>query len=116
MPYHPQRGAPTVSAAIIRPEELREFQNKFEQLMEAFYNTILIQGQDVCITNLSCIPEKYVNLHIYYRNGNGRAVQVETMGVIDHRYQRALAVIGNTLWEVTQEAKRDTSLFLAALP
>ena len=112
----PTARGPYGLAAMIKPEELLEFQNKFEQLMEAFYNTILIQGQDVCITNLSRIQERYINLHIYYRKGNGRTVQVETMGVIDHRYQRALKIIGNTLWEVTQEADRDTSLFLTALP
>ena len=102
-------------AAMIRMEELQEFQKEFELLMEAFHNTILTQGQDVCFTNLSNIQENYINLHIYYRKAGGRKVQVETMGVIDHRYKRALRIIGHTLWEVTQEADRDHTLSLPGI-
>ena len=103
------------SAAMIKKEELQEFQEKFELLMEAFHNTVLIQGQDVCFTNLSNIQKNYINLHIYYKKANGKKVQVETMGVIDHRYQKALRIIGHTLWEVTQEADRDHTLSLPGI-
>ena len=54
-------------AVKISPEELLEFKRDFEELMEAFYNTVLTQGQNVCITNLSCISEYYINIHIYYQ-------------------------------------------------
>ena len=104
-----------VLGAMIKVEELREFQEKFEELVEAFHNTILTQGQDVCFTNLSNIQKNYVNLHIYYRKANGKTVQIETMGVIDHRYRQALNIIGRTLWEVTQEADRDHTLPLPGL-
>ena len=104
-----------VLGAMIKAEELREFQEKFEELVEAFHNTILTQGQDVCFTNLSNIQENYVNLHIYYRKANGRMVKIETMGAIDHRYRQALNIIGHTLWEVTQEADRDRTLPLPGL-
>ena len=100
------------SVAMIKEEELQEFQEKFELLVEAFHNTVLIQGQDVCFTNLSNIQKNYINLHIYYTKANGRKVQVETMGVVDHRYKKALDIIGHTLWEVTQEADRDHTLAL----
>ena len=100
---------------MIEAEELQEFKEKFEELVEAFYNTILTQGQDVCFTNLSNIQNNYINLHIYYRKANGRTVQIETMGVIDHRYRKALNIIGHTLWEVTQEADRDHTLPLPGL-
>ena len=100
---------------MIEEKELQEFQEKFELLMEAFYNTILTQGQDVCLTNLSNISRNYINLHIYYKKADGKTVQVETMGVIDHRYRKALQIIGHTLWEVTQEANRDHTLFLPGL-
>ena len=103
------------SAAMIEKKELQEFQEKFELLMEAFHNTILTQGQDICFTNLSNIPENYINLHIYYKKANGKTVQVETMGVIDHRYKKALQIIGHTLWEVTQEADKDHTLSLPGL-
>ena len=102
-------------AAMIEREELQEFQEKFELLVEAFHNTVLIQGQDVCFTNLSDIQNRYINLHIYYTKANGKKVQVETMGVVDHRYRRALDIIGYTLWEVTQEADRDHTLPLPGL-
>ena len=95
------------SAAMIKMEELQEFQEKFEALMEAFHNTILTHGQDVCFTNLSNIQKNYINLHIYYKKADGKKVRVETMGVVDHRYRKALDIIGRTLWEVTQEADRD---------
>ena len=100
---------------MISRGELQEFQEKFKELVEAFHNTILTQGQDICFTNLSNIQKNYINLHIYYRKANGRTVQVETMGVIDHRYRRALNIIGYTLWEVTQEAERDHTLSLSGL-
>ena len=53
-------------AVTISPEELPEFKRDFEELMEAFYNTVLTQGQNVRITNLSHISEHYINIHIYY--------------------------------------------------
>ena len=101
--------------ATISPEELLEFKRDFEELMEAFYNTILTQGQNVCITNLSRISEHYINIHICYQNANGRTVQIETMGMIDFRYKKALNIISRTLWGVVQEADRDGSMFLSAL-
>ena len=100
---------------MIEKKELREFQEKFKLLLEAFHNTILIQGQDICFTNLSNVSKNYVNLHIYYQKADGRKVQVETMGVIDHRYKKALQIIAHTLWEVTQEANRDHTLSLPGL-
>ena len=42
-------------AAMISPEELLKFKRDFEELMEAFYNTVLTQGQNVCIIYLSRI-------------------------------------------------------------
>ena len=102
-------------AAMISPEELLEFKRDFEELMEAFYNTILTQGQNVCITHLSRISEHYINIHIYYQKTNGRTVQIETMGVIDFCYKKALNIIGQTLWGIVQEADRDESTFLSAL-
>ena len=102
-------------AATISPEELLEFKRDFEELMEAFYNTVLTQGQNVCITNLSRISEHYINIHIYYQKTNGRTVQIETMGMIDLCYKKALNVIGHTLRGVVQEADRDESTFLSAL-
>ena len=48
-------------AATISPEELLEFKKDFEELMEAFHNTVLTQGQNICITNLSHISEYYIN-------------------------------------------------------
>ena len=53
-------------AVTISPEEVLEFKRDFEELMEAFFNTVLTQGQNVRITNLSRIPEHYIILHIYY--------------------------------------------------
>ena len=103
-------------AVTISPEELLEFKRDFEELMEAFYNTVLTQGQNVCITNLSRISEHYINIHIYYQKTNGRTVQIETMGMIDCHYKKALNIIGHTLWGVVQEADRDESTFLSALP
>ena len=41
--------------AMISPEELLEFKRDFEELMEVFHNTVLTQGQNICITNLSRI-------------------------------------------------------------
>ena len=102
-------------AAMFSPEELLEFQRNFDELMEAFYNTVLTQGQNVCITNLSRIFEHYINIHIYYQKANGRTVQIETMGLIDFRYKKALNIIGHTLWGVVQEADRDESTFLSAV-
>ena len=84
--------------------------------MEAFYNTVLTQVLNVCITNLSRISEHYINKHIYYQKANGRTVQIETMGVIDFHYKKALNIIGHTLWGVVQEADRDESTFPSALP
>ena len=103
-------------AVTISPEEVLEFKRDFEELMEAFYNTVLTQGQNVCITNLSRIPEHYIILHIYYQRTNGRTVQIETMGMIDFHYKKALNIIGHILWGVVQEANQDESTFLSALP
>ena len=91
-------------AITISPEELLEFQRNFEELMEAFHNTVLTQGQNICITNLSRISEFYINIHIYYQKANGRTVQMETMGVIDFHYRKALNIIAHTLGGVLQEA------------
>ena len=91
-------------AATISTEGLLEFKRDFEELMEAFYNTVLTQGQNVCITNLSRISEHYINIYIYYKKANGRTVQIETMGVIDFRYKKALNIIAHPLWGVVQEA------------
>ena len=102
-------------AATISSEELLEFKKNFEELMEAFYNTVLTQGHNICITNLSCISEYYINIHIYYQKADGRTVQIETMGMIDSRYKKALDIIAHTLWGVVQEADRDGSMFLSAL-
>ena len=101
-------------AVKISPEELLEFKRDFEELMEAFYDTVLTQN--VCITNLSCISEHYIKIHIYYQKTNGRTVQIETMGVIDFRYKKALNILGHILWGVVQEADRDEPTFLSALP
>ena len=49
-------------AATISPEELLEFKRDFEELMEAFHNTVLTQGQNICITNLSRISEHCINI------------------------------------------------------
>ena len=73
--------------------------------MEAFYNTVLTQGQNVCITNLSRISEHYINIYIYYQKTNGRTVQIETMGVIDFHYKKALNIIGQILWGVVQRSQ-----------
>ena len=102
-------------AATISPKELLEFKRDFEELMEAFHNTVLTQGQNICITNLSGIPEHYINIHIYFQKTNGRTVQIETMGMIDFHYKKALNIIAHTLWGVVQEADRDKSMFLSAL-
>ena len=37
-------------AVTISLEELLEFKRDFEELVEAFYNTVLTQGQNVCIS------------------------------------------------------------------
>ena len=103
-------------AVKISPEELLEFKRDFEELLEAFYNTVLTQGQNVCITNLSRISEHYISIHIYYQKTNGRTVQIETMGMIDFHYKKALNIIGHILGGVVQEADRDESTFLSALP
>ena len=103
-------------AVKISLEELLEFKRDFEELLEAFYNTVLTQGQNVCITNLSRISEHYINIHIYYQKTNGRTVWIETMGVIDFRYRKAPNILGQILWGVVQEADRDESTFLSALP
>ena len=100
----------------LSPEELLEFKWDFKELLEAFYNTVLTQGQNVCITNLSHISEHYISIHIYYQKTNGRTVQIETMGRIDFRYKKALNIIGHILGGVVQEADRDESTFLSALP
>ena len=105
-----------VLAVKISPEELLEFKRDFEELLEAFYNTILTQGQNVCITNLSRISENYISIHIYYQKTNGRTVQIETIGIIDFHYKRALNIISNILGGVVQEADQDESTFLSALP
>ena len=102
-------------AATISSEELREFKKNFEELMEAFYKTVLTQGHNICITNLSCISEYYINIHIYYQKADGRTIQTETMGMIDSRYKKALDIIAHTLWGVVQEADQDGSMFLSAL-
>ena len=102
-------------AATISPEELLECKKGFEELMEAFHNTVLTQGQNICITNLSRISEYYINIHIYYQKTNGRTGQIETMGVIDFHYKKALNIIAHILWGVVQEADRDESMFLSAL-
>ena len=102
-------------AVMISLEELLEFKRDFEKLMEAFYNTVLTQGQNICITNPSRISEYYINIHIYYQKANGRTVQIETMSVIDSHYKKALDIIAHTLWGVVQEADRDGSMFLSAL-
>ena len=101
-------------AGRISPEELLEFQRDFEELMEALHNTILTQGQNICITNLSLISEYYINIHIYYQKANGRTVQIETIGMIDFHYKKALNIIAHTLWGVVQEPHRDESMFLSA--
>ena len=36
-------------AATISPEELLEFKRDFEELMEAFHNTVLTQGQNIVL-------------------------------------------------------------------
>ena len=36
-------------AVTISPEELIEFKRGFEELMEAFHNTVLIQGQNIYV-------------------------------------------------------------------
>ena len=89
-------------AVKMSPEELLEFKRDFEELMEAFYNTVLTQGQNVCITNLSRISEHYISIHIYYSKINSRTVQIETMGMIDFHYQKALNIIGHILGGVVQ--------------
>ena len=91
-------------AVKISPEKLLEFKRDFEELLEAFYNTVLTQGQNVCITNLSRISEHYISIHIYYQKTNGSTVQIETMGMIDFHYKKALNIIGHILGEVVQEA------------
>ena len=103
-------------AVKISPGELLEFKRDFEELIAFFYNTVLTQGQNVCITYLNHISEHYINIHIYYQKTNGRTVQIETMGVIDFLYKKALNIIGHILWGVVQEADRDESMFLSALP
>ena len=103
-------------AVQISPKERLEFKRDFEELMEAFYNAVLTQGQNVCIANLSSISEHYINIHIYYQKTNGRTVQIETMGVIDFRYKKALNIIGHILMGVVQEADQDESTFLSTLP
>ena len=100
----------------ISPEELLEFKRDFEELLEAFYKTVLTQGQNVCITNLSLISEHYISIHIYYQKTNSRTVQIETMAMIDFHYKKALNIIGHILWGVVQEANQDESTFLSALP
>ena len=103
-------------AVKISPEELLEFKRDFEELLEAFCNTVLTQGQNVCITNLSHISEHYISIHIYYQKTNGRTVQIETMGIIDFRYKETLNVIGHVLRGVVQETGLGESTFLSALP
>ena len=103
-------------AVKISPEELLEFKGDFEELLEAFYNTVLTQGQNVCITNLSRISEHYISIQIYYQKTNGRRVQIETMGMRDFRYKEALNVIGHILGGVVQETDLGESMFLSALP
>ena len=103
-------------AVKISPEELLEFKRDFEELLEAFYNTVLTQGQNMCITHLSRISEHYINIHLYYRKTNGRTVQIETMGIIDFRYKEVLNVIGHVLRGVVQETSLGESTLLSALP
>ena len=103
-------------AATISPEELLEFNRNFEELMEAFYNTVLTQNQNVCITNLSHISERYINIHIYYQKTNGRTVQIETMGMIDFHYKKALNIIGHTLWELFKKPIEMSSCFCLPWP
>ena len=102
-------------AVRISPEEILEFKEDFEELLDAFYNTVLTQGQNICITNLSRIYEHYISIHIYYRKTNGGTVQIETMGIIDFRYKETLNDIGHVLWRVVQETALDESTLLCAL-
>ena len=102
-------------AATISPEEL-EFKRNFEELMEAFYNIVLTQGQNICITNLSRISEYYINIHVYDQKANGRTVQIETMGVIDFRYKKALNIIAHTLWELFRKPIEMSPCFYLPCP
>ena len=83
-------------AVTISQEELREIKKDFEKLLETLNNDVLTQGKNVCITNLSHISEYYINIQIYYRKADGRTVQIETMGVIDFWYKKALNIISHT--------------------
>ena len=103
-------------AVKISPEEILEFKEDFEELLEAFYNTVLTQDQNICITNLSHIYEHYISIHTYYRKANGGAVQTETMGIIDFHYKETLNDIGHVLRRVVQETVLDESMLLSALP
>ena len=103
-------------AVKISPEELLEFKEDFGELLEAFYNTVLTQDQNICITNLNRIYEHYISIHIYYQKTNGGTVQIETMGIIDFRYKEALNDIDHVLRRVVQETALGESTLLSALP
>ena len=100
-------------AVKISPEELLEFKSNFEGHLEAFYNTVLTQGQNVCTTNPSRISEHYISIYLYYQKTNGRTVQIEKMGMIKFHYKMALNIIGHNFGGVVQGADRDESTFLS---
>ena len=101
--------------AMIEPEELQEFKEGYEELLEAFHNTVLTYGYNICITHLSRIDDHYINMHIYYNLADGQPVQMEIMGIIDKRYKHALVIIGQSLWRAIQTADRDEDSFLSRL-
>ena len=61
-------------------------------------------GQEVYITNFSHLEDDYVNLYMCYICNDGKPVQIETMGQVDHQYHCALVIIKEALKHVLKEA------------
>ena len=92
---------PTVMSEVC---QVTEFCWGLDVLLEAFYNTILLYGYDLQLVDFRNVDKQLVHLLYMCVNAEGAEVCIETVGVVDHCYQKALEVIGYAMWKTIEEA------------
>ena len=70
--------------SVISSLEMLEFRLKFTEILDEFHQELFQKGYEVYVSNFSCLDDNYINLHIYYICNDGKPVQIETMGQVDH--------------------------------
>ena len=87
----------------------KQFDIELTEILDEFYNLLLLFNQNILVVNFSCIDLKIVHVIISYNTREGRPVKLEAFGKFGPTYQQILKFVREACKRAILEAAVDLS-------